>query len=47
MQADIIVTLLPSNAHIGDDIGAATTATKGTILPEIRNYILMIQQCHI
>ena len=45
MQADIIVTLLPSNAHIGDDIGAATTATKGTILPKIRNWIFFIQQC--
>lgn len=33
MHADIIVPLLPNNAHMGDDNGAAATATKGTILP--------------
>ena len=34
-HADIMVTLRPSSAHRGDDKGAATTATKGTILPRI------------
>ena len=35
IQADIIVILLPSNAHIGEEIGAATTATRGTMLPKV------------
>ena len=34
MHVDIIVILLPSKAHMGDDNGAATTATNGTMLPK-------------
>ena len=35
MHADIMVPLLPRNAHMGDDNGDAITTTNGTILPTI------------